>query len=615
MSGKRSAIRTTIYTDFKGVDFSTDASLVSPSRSPWAVNLLADTGGMPEKRPGWRVLQEVEAPVNGIWTLEKDDVTHYVVHGGTKLYHWTGETEAVQLLSGLTDGKSTAGIMGGKLYILTGGEFLVYDGTDAEEVVGYVPTTIIGRAPTGGGVVFEDINLVSDSQKNEFICDGTSTVYVLSSMGLDSVDKVVFRGEEMTSGWTADLQNGTVTFATAPPAPVAGQEGELVITFSKAVEGYRDRIAKCTILTTYGVGTDDRMIFAGNPEYPNQDWTSGLYDPTYVPDLSYSVVGGEQTAIMGYARVGSYLAIVKSDNGQETTVYMRSGSLSDAGEATFPVSQSVSGVGAVAKRCFGNISGENLFLSRNGVYALTSNYLTAERIVMNRSFFVDRLLTGEADLQDAVSCCWNGMFLVAVNGHVYLLDGKQDKAYKPKSNGEYVYECYYWEGIPSSALHCHKKDNIEEVLMGSQDGRVCKLNTDVETMERYSDDGEAIPCVWATVSDDDGDPMVYKTMIKKGNAATIKPFTRSSAKICFRTDRDAVDYQVAYGTMDIFDWEDIDFSRFTFNANDGPQEILFNAKVKKYKRLQILIRNDGLNEGFGIFAISKHFVTGNFAKR
>ena len=67
--------------------------------------------------------------------------------------------------------------------------------------------------------------------------------------------------------------------------------------------------------------------------------------------------------------------------------------------------------------------------------------------------------------------------------------------------------------------------------------------------------------------------------------------------------------------MDIFDWEDIDFSRFTFNANDGPQEIPFRRKIKNYKRLQILVKNDTVNEGFGVFGIVKHFVTGNFAKK
>ena len=109
--------------------------------------------------------------------------------------------------------------------------------------------------------------------------------------------------------------------------------------------------------------------------------------------------------------------------------------------------------------------------------------------------------------------------------------------------------------------------------------------------------------------------MILKTMLKKGCAVTIKPYTRSSAKVLFRTEKDVVAWQAAESTMDIFSWEDLDFARWTFNANDAPAEIPFQCKVKNYKRLQILIKNDTVNEGFGVYGIVKHYVTGNFAKR
>ena len=50
----KAQIQATFYSKFRGVDFSTDPSLVSDSRSPLAVNMLADVGGRPEKRTGWR---------------------------------------------------------------------------------------------------------------------------------------------------------------------------------------------------------------------------------------------------------------------------------------------------------------------------------------------------------------------------------------------------------------------------------------------------------------------------------------------------------------------------------------------------------------------------------
>lgn len=620
----KSAIKTTQYGGFRGVDFSTDAALVDTYRSPYSINMLADTGGMPEKRPGWRTLQRMDGPIHGIWFLQKDGETWFVAHGGDKLYTWQEYEEAVCQLEGLHngDGNSAGVVMGGVLYIATGGDFLYFDGGTAKHVEGYVPTTVIAREPAGGGVSFESINLLTGRQKNEFIPDGTSKVYQLSADNLtDDPVEVMVRGVTKTEGtdFTVNRSTGQVTFTSAPAAPVAGKEGEVIIAFTVNIRGYRDRIGKCTILTTYGVGTSDRMVFAGNPDYPNLDWMSGVNNPTYIPDLSYSVVGGEQTAIMGYRRIGQYLAIVKEDNGQDSTVFMRSAATTATGAVAFPLQQSIAGVGAVAKGGFGNILDDQLFLSRNGVFAITSNVITAEKIVQNRSFFVDRLLTKEPNLERAVSESWNGMYLVAINDHAYLLDGRQNKSYKPKSQGDFVYECYFWNNFPARCL-CNVKEGPEETLLfGTEDGKVCRLNTDINSMERYSDDGKAITAIWATKADDDGDATILKTMIKKGNAVTLKPYTRSSARISFRTDRDAADqeamFKSVFGTMDIFDWSDIDFSRFSFNSNDGPQEIMWNTKVKKYKRLQIIVKNDAINEGLGLFGFVKHYVLGNFAKR
>ena len=44
------------YDKFRGVDFSSDPSKVASYRSPDAVNMISDAGGMPEKRVGWRTI-------------------------------------------------------------------------------------------------------------------------------------------------------------------------------------------------------------------------------------------------------------------------------------------------------------------------------------------------------------------------------------------------------------------------------------------------------------------------------------------------------------------------------------------------------------------------------
>ena len=42
---------------------------------------------------------------------------------------------------------------------------------------------------------------------------------------------------------------------------------------------------------------------------------------------------------------------------------------------------------------------------------------------------VDQRLTQEEGLEQAEAVSWNGMYLLAVNGHVYLLDGRQNRGY------------------------------------------------------------------------------------------------------------------------------------------------------------------------------------------
>ena len=50
---------------------SADFWIRNPKISPfsaWAPNLVSDTGGNPEKRPGWRSLFTVEGTVNGLFS-------------------------------------------------------------------------------------------------------------------------------------------------------------------------------------------------------------------------------------------------------------------------------------------------------------------------------------------------------------------------------------------------------------------------------------------------------------------------------------------------------------------------------------------------------------------
>ena len=616
-------MKTTVYGTFKGVDLSVDSALVDKSRSPYAPNLIADVGGMPEKRVGWRVLHTIEKPVHGIWYGEIDEKEVWIAHGGTKIYKLLDDTTEV-IKENVNNAKSEAFFMRsandkGKLYILTGEEFLCYDGETIKLVSedAYVPTILISRNPSGGGTVYEGVNLLNGKRTESFLGNETDKTYQLSANKIDSVDKVEVldsNGQKTTltvsTDYTVDLQTGKITFTNAHSPVVTGQDN-VFITYTKVIEGYANRINKCTIVDLYGVGGSNRVFLSGNPEYKAYDWYSDIHKANYFPDLNYSIVGTSDTAIMGYQKLGKYQIILKEDNQQDSTVFQRWGIANADGTVTFSIEQGIAGIGAISKHCFGMLADEPLFLSRQGIQAITSNNIVAERTIRNRSFFVDSYLTTEEGLENAVACEWNGFYILCINGVAYVLDGK-NKSYKERSiaSYDYSYECYYWTNIPAICLLSVKG----ELYFGTAEGQVCKFNTDINSLEKYNDNGEPIVACWSTTNDDDNAPHLYKSMTKKGCLVTLKPYARSSGTIYVSKDGN-LRQELRRGTMDIFDWNNIDFDRFTFNANDNPQDIFFKKKVKKYKRLQIIVENDALNEGFGILQIVKTFTVGNYAKK
>ena len=131
-------------------------------------------------------------------------------------------------------------------------------------------------------------------------------------------------------------------------------------------------------------------------------------------------------------------------------------------------------------------------------------------------------------------------------------------------------------------------------------------------MDAYSDDGEAIVAEWATKLDDDGDFNVLKTLRRRGSGVYVKSYDASNIKVLVRTDHDFGE-EIASARRGVFNFKNIDFENFTFNTFPHGF-VMFGRKVKKYRLIQVVCRNDSVNQGFGVYAIERRFVRGYFGK-
>ena len=603
----------TEYRQFRGVDFAHSPTEVDKSRSPNAPNLLSDDSGNPEKRPGWRTLYDYGAEIRGIHRITISGTEHILVHAGTKIYKHDATTPTELYTVTATSGKSFSVVYGNKLWILTGAEYLVYDGTSVVTVasVAHVPYISIGCTPaTGAGTSLEPVNLLSASRIKSYLGDGSAVDYYVED-GATAIEKVTVNGTELSSGYSFSTSTYKVTFSTAPSEPAVVGQDNVIIQYTKAVSGYADKINKCRFMGLFGLGGNDsdRIFFSGNPDFPNCDFHCDIaypayaVDPSYVPDTSYAFIGSDNNAIMGYRRFGSYQLVIKAQNDQDASIFLRSAALDSNNNTMFGVEQGAAGVGAISMYAFANLNDDPLFLSKNGVFGVYSTSVANMANMQNRSYFVDKLLLAESDLDKAVACEWKGYYVLCINNRAYILDSRQFRVYNAKSTS-YVYECFYWTNIPAVCL-CEVDGTL---YFGTANGKFCRFNTDIADSTAYNDDGEAIDAFWATPLDNDGDPLRYKST--QAVAVVLKPNTISSVKVYITTEKNSALLANTF-TPDTFSFDDIDFSNFSFDTGNVVQTVPIQQQIKKYISLQITARNNTVNESFGIAQIAKKYVFNN----
>ena len=719
----------TRYHELLGVDYQADQTEVDRRRSPEMINMISDFGGNPVKRDGFRrvglgyaALITVDSTTYGVYatdallSVSKVALVGYeFVQTDTAPYYGNvGKIMAAfnyqQRIYIVAEHALVCFDTEKRTYTLQGtGTHMMSSGTVGESAPIYednIPDTVITLKPDGtGGTVLDDKNVASIYQRVNYLGDGTTTQYkipnykkignwvkaevkdangdwqiVTATLGTPTTE--TGKTLDGTGTMTSNVVDPTVTFATAPPAAGSDQSDNVRITFvpfsmdeaeANVKKGFYNETFKNLLASKAVTFQSSRMFLADKYRV----YYSEVSDPFSISDLSWFDVDSE---VVGFTRSNNYLAILAKDNGR-STIYLASeetrtvDSQSGTQESYFRVKESNAGIGAIAPKCIATLSDEPMFLSKTGLFGILTNW-QSEKYAVNRSSRINRKLCKEPNLETAVGIAYNDYFYLAINGRMYVLDGRHKESDRA---GNKPLEAYYFEGLPAIESMCVVNDKMYFISKADSGGYsyTYTWNDDLADTERYYDNahmktvsdiqyqistsqaeeptgewvsekptpqegeylwykvtfddasteitledfelgdkritGDAVCARWCSAFDDDGSPQKLKTLMKKGTMITLVPHFRSGCEITLVKDGDVFQYLGSFDSS-LQSFENISFLNFTFNANAVAVDLFTKKKIKKYKRLQIQVENNKA-EPFGITQITKTYTMGNYAKR
>lgn len=433
---------------------------------------------------------------------------------------------------------------------------------------------------------------------------------------------------------TTELVSGYVTLNTAPYIKVVvNNEPHLRFRDAQTVEvpagepnvrityapfsnettgariGFYNKIRN-SVLATNAAELYDARVFAADGTDAHYSRTSNFF---MMDDNFYFSVDAD---IMMFGKTSSSLSVIGGDT-ENTPIYLAKGEYNES--LSMPVYKAVASnatVGCIAPKVTGSLNDEPLLLARSGIYGLSTNYLS-EKYAVSRSGKINRRLCREENLSEAVGITYNNYFFVAINGRMYVLDGRHRDTSR---QGDSSYECFYFDQMPD----VKKMYVVDGRMYFMDDTNIYTWNDDMPDTQKYYDNlvvneetgeisGNPVEAKWSSVFDDDGAPQRLKTLMKKGTVAVLIPHYKSGCEVTLVKDGDISEKLGSFDSS-MTSFEYVDFSAISFSSNAVATDVFTKKKIKKYKRLQIILENKN-PEPFGITQIVKTYTFGNYAKR
>ncbi len=267
--------------------------------------------------------------------------------------------------------------------------------------------------------------------------------------------------------------------------PLIEGKDNIVVKFKDKRTNESGLIENCRFGVLYGANNNrNRLFVTGNPNTPNTDYHTSqrnIYandndvdllenkDFTYFSVKDYCNYGTTNSKVMGYQIMGDgTLLVMKEKIDNEPTVYFRRGTYESfntyVGEdsitlqrETYPMYVGNIGEGLVVENGLFNLNNDIVFLSKNGLFGISSGITASSlnsdyRYAYSRSRLINRKLTNY-DLSNAKLVMYDNKLFITIKDTeqdkyvTYVADGRYRTKLNDSIDNEYEYEWFVLDNV------------------------------------------------------------------------------------------------------------------------------------------------------------------------
>lgn len=196
----------------------------------------------------------------------------------------------------------------------------------------------------------------------------------------------------------------------------------------------------------------------------------------YIPESNYININAKGIVPLTDNTVGAF-----TDKGI-TYLVRTEQTIGDEVKYTYKTYEGQTGEILASKDTIGILSNEPLFLCKNGIFTvkLSENIKSNERYAIERSSFINSVLTKHKDLSKAKAVVYKNRYYLAIDDVVYVADaryktGARDIDMNDSSN----YEWWIWENVPVEKWIL-MDDDLKFI---NKDGQLCEFTDDREDVK------------------------------------------------------------------------------------------------------------------------------------